>query len=378
MNLLKKILVSGILNLFVMSNLAMDPKKIDEETNIYHRIHPSVYIERLKAMSLLVSQNAQQKKFGSEDVVTDISEAFKSYVGNNEDNSENSSISLKAMNDTMCEKFSNYNRRIYGTRNLFGQKTIWIDEGYFQKQTKEVQNYLFACGSAETELMHPELKTMIISEAVVGITSFALFRKAKLVRNSMIEKGIKDPKVYSSFQSLLFFEDPTVLTAFSKKPKKYLRPGFFKSLGWGVAFSGPLLVLPNTSLEREILQGHKEDALDRASEKQTGFATLDFMLTSLNFQPSDDRVSLPDDELEFIEALVAKGRKKREHEHKRAHFNFYRCKEECRGKECDCKRFFLETKKSDSCTLLSTVCMQKCHEEVKKNPKTGLKIEMEK
>lgn len=350
----------------------METEKKGKEVNIFHKIHPSVYAERFKSVSLLVSQNAQQQKYGDEEVDSTVSESFYSICQNGSQDSANSKITVKKMNSFTADKLEKYGLPVFGIRDLFGKKTVWVNQDHFQNQPKEAQDYMLSCGIAETELMHPELKTLVVSETIVGLTSLTLFRRAKLIQREMAQLMIKNLRAYSTVRSMIFWEHPILKSSILNNPKKRLRPGVFKAAGWGIAFAGPLLVIPYTSLEKQIINKHKFDSIALASQTDTGFSHL-AQLASLNFKESDNQVALHQDELNFIGHLVEKKKKQLHKDNERSNFNFYTCKEQCTEKECECKKNLFETKESDSCTLITAQCLQECHYKVKRIPHSGFK-----
>jgi len=345
----------GIVAIFMSNGLAMDlSKKGDDKAGErYHSTSLSVWWERAKAVNVLTSSGAQMEKYGSRELSFDLQSIVEQFRPE-----EIEGVTFRQMNDITRKKLETYGVHSFGSNDLFGRRTVWLNDTFLARQSKEVQEYLVACGLEETKLMNPDLKLMLKSEAFVGLASYSCFALANLTQAKMLEQKVVTQKSYDSLVSLMTWEDNSLKRGLGLMTKKRLRPGVFKAFGWVTAFTGPLIVVPNSSLEKNIVRNHKLDGIESASYSEQGLRKIKFAHDALSLSASENSRALPDDELSFMADLI----EQREKAQERNKGNYYLCVQRCNDHLYECKdlNLGLLPKEVSLCSFEKKKCLKEC------------------
>ncbi len=355
---MKKLICSSVfisLIFFMYNQFAMDlPKESEKQAGFYNQISWSVYFERLKSIHVLASRNAQMKKYGAIAIDPDLQSRHSESLGENV-----KTIQFKQMNEVTAKKLGTYGSYVFGSKDLFGRKTVWINQELLQKQPQEVQEYLLTCGVEQAKLINPDLKMVIASESLVALASYTLFVQANLTKKRMADQKIEPAKSFESLSSLLTWDDVHVKKNIGHV-KKRLRPGVFKALGWATSFVGPLMVIPQTPLEKSIVQNHKFTAIESTALHDTGITRLNLAKKALFLSHLNDAPGLPEDELEFMNQVVKKQEKLKENFSIKDHTL---CVKQCENQNFECKE--LTVKEMELRSLEATRCRAECGKRVK-------------
>ena len=349
--------------------LSYSMEQDDKGKNLYNTTHPSVILERSKSIALLVSADAQKRKFGMQKVDADTSIVLNQVLA--ERNIDNDTVSCLKMNDYTAQKFAGYGIYHFGVKDLLSNRIVWINESYLKKMNPEMQRYIIASGVTQTELLHPELKSAIIGESAVGIITWGLFRKAKELQ------AMQDASHIDKNKSSFFWYDLNNKSSYFNGSRRYIKPRLLRGAGWAIAFTAPLFILPNTSLEQRIMNKHKLSGITLMGEHPETIPSLMRVVKNAAFFNEDGVSFLPADEIDHIKGVLHNYEHKKQIQEKRALFNFYECIKDCKSLQQECKR---RDNQSRYCFSDFSRCIQNCNYEVKSNPQAGLykpKKEME-
>lgn len=328
-------------------------EKLDEETAFLHANSYFVNIGRLKSLYLVGSKNAQQKKYGSTEPSAEIKSVFES-VNNN------GTVQLKQMNDITTQKFSQSGLITFGTKDILGYRTVWVNEDALKQQPREIQEYLLSCGFEQTKLSNPDLKLFAASEFLVGLTSFAFFNRARLLEKGLAQHDTNSQQSSESFSSKFFIKDDS-----SKKKSGFkfpkLKPKAFRALGWATAFIGPVVVIPQTSLEKNILRNHKFDAIESIIDVSNGVEGINFARKALQLSSKGDSLGLPKDELDFMVSSIKKNERKSQPFSTK---EYVLCVKDCEKKSKECTVGENNFKEVALCSMENKKCKNVCNKRI--------------